>query len=93
MTLNNQQQRVYDFLLEHPGSTAREITNATYIDARARMSEMRTHHGVVFKEVGYKRLGSGKPFKMYEIEEIEERCETCEWRSSEIGYLQLVSCS
>jgi hypothetical protein len=68
MNLNNQQQRVYDYLLAHPGSTAREITMAVFIDARARMSEMRTDHGIVFKEVGLKKLGNGKPFKMYEIE-------------------------
>jgi hypothetical protein len=68
MNLNNQQQRVYDYLLAHPGSTAREITNATFIDARARMSEMRNHHGIVFKVVGHKKLGNGNPFKMYEID-------------------------
>lgn len=68
--LNRQQKKVYDYILANAGSTAREITNATFVDARARMSEMRSL-GYVFKEVGEKKFGNNKPFKMYAIEDVQ----------------------
>jgi len=67
--LNRQQQIVYSYIEQHPGCTAREITDSTKVDARARMAEMRGM-GLTFKVVGYKQLSPrSKPFKQYALEE------------------------
>jgi hypothetical protein len=68
MKLTNQQQKVYDYILDHPGATTHDIQFGTWISCpSARITEMR-QLGVQIISVGQKKYGNGThPFEMYAI--------------------------
>ena len=67
--LTKQQQKVHDYILNHPGATTHDIQFATWVSCpSARITEMR-QTGVPIISVGQKRYGNGThPFEMYAIE-------------------------
>lgn len=69
MTLTKQEQKVYDYILNHAGCTTRDIIHDTFITCPSgRITEMRKK-GVPIISVGKKRYGGGTmPFEMYAID-------------------------
>ena len=67
MNLTKQEQKVYDYILKHPGCTTRDIINATYITCPSgRITEMRKK-GVPIVSIRKKKFEGAHAFEMYAI--------------------------
>lgn len=66
--MTKQQEKVYRYILDHPGCTTKEIMLGTGIQCPSgRISELRDQ-GVKIVSVGQKKYPGSKAFEMYKIE-------------------------
>lgn len=67
--MTKQQEKVYRYILAHPGCTTHDITRDAFIQCPSgRLSELR-NQGVKIISVGHKKYEGSKAFEMYAIEE------------------------
>jgi hypothetical protein len=67
MKLTNQEQKVYDYIKEHPGCTSHDITRDTFIQKPCSNIVRMERKGVVVDRIGEKKYPGTKAFKMYSI--------------------------
>lgn len=66
--MTKQQEKVYRYILTHPGCTTHDIMRDTFIQCPSgRLSEIRAM-GVKIVSVGQKKYPGSKAFEMYAIE-------------------------